>query len=139
MNGQISELRCVAIVDEALPPGLGANAVGVMALTLGATLPGLVGADLVDADGERHPGLISRGLPVLAAASDALGPLRRRALEAELAVIDLPSAGQQTTDYEAFRAHVAQLRASELTYLGLIVHGPRRAVAKLTGRLPLLR
>lgn len=134
-----SDLRCVAIIDEALPPGLAANAVGVMALTLGATLPELVGPELVDADGTRHPGLISRGLPVLAARSDEIGGLRARALEAQVSVIGLPSAAQQTTDYGAFRDHVARLSASEITYLGLVVHGPRKAVNKVTGGLALLR
>ncbi len=133
------DARCVAIVDEALPPGLAANAVGVRALTLGATAPGLVGEDLVDADGGRHPGLISRGLPVLGAPGGALGALRARALDARLSVIDLPSAAQETTDYDAFRARIAQLATGEISYLGLIVHGPRRAVNKVTGGLSLLR
>ena len=49
--------RCVIVVDESLPPGLAANAAAVLALTLGAREPALVGADLVDADDRSHPGL----------------------------------------------------------------------------------
>lgn len=63
-----ADTRCIVIVDEALPPGLAANAVGVLALTLGATLPALVGADLIDADGERHPGLIPCDFPIASSA-----------------------------------------------------------------------
>jgi hypothetical protein len=64
---------CAAsVVDESLPPGLPANATGVVALTLGATVAGLPGAALVDADGDAHPGLIPQVLPVLRASADRL-------------------------------------------------------------------
>jgi FAD/FMN-containing dehydrogenase len=132
-------VRCVIVVDQELPPGLAANAAGVLALTLGATVDGLAGADAVDADGEVHPGLIPMGLPVLAAPRGQLGDLRARAVDAGVGVIDFPTFGQQTTDYEAFRALVAQTRNAELEYLGVALHGPRRAIARLTGNLRLLR
>jgi hypothetical protein len=129
--------RCVIVVDEGLPAGLAANAAAVLALTLGAREPSLVGAEIVDGKGETHPGLIPMGLPVLAAPRAELGALREAAVGAGLAVIDFPTVGQQTTDYEEFRATVA--RTSSPDYLGVVVHGPRKAVARLTGRLSLLR
>jgi hypothetical protein len=113
--------------------------VGVLAVTLGATLPALIGSDLHDADGRTHRGLILQGLPVLAAPGGELGTLRERALAADLGVIDFPTHGQQTTDYREFGNELAQLRAADIRYLGLIVYGPRRAVNKLTGHLRLLR
>ena len=76
MTGQTAE-RCVIVVDEDLAPGLAANAAAVLALTLGATVDGLVGPDLVDADGDVHPGLFAAGLPVLGArARDAVAAAR---------------------------------------------------------------
>jgi Protein of unknown function (DUF2000) len=54
-------------------------------------------------------------------------------------VIDMPTFGQQTTDYDEVRAAVAQTSTSELRYLGVVVYGPRRAVGRPTGNLPLLR
>jgi hypothetical protein len=132
-------VRCVIVVDEALAPGLAANAAGVLALTLGATVEGLAGADAVDADGQVHPGLIPMGLPVLAAPRGQLGDLRARAVEAGVGVIDFPTFGQQTTDYEAFRGLVAKTPNAELDYLGVALHGPRRAIGRLTGNLRLLR
>jgi hypothetical protein len=130
--------RCVVVVDEALPPGLAANAAAVLALTLGATVDGLVGAALVDADGRVHPGLIPRGLPVLAAPRTLLGELRDRAVEVDVGVVDFPVFGQQTTDYEAVRGLVADTPTADLEYLGLALYGSRRAVARLTGALRLL-
>jgi hypothetical protein len=131
--------HCVIVVDEALAPGLAANAAAVLALSLGARAPTLVGEDFRDADGESHPGLIPIGLPVLRAPRAELAGLRERARAAGLDVLGFPTFGQQTNDYDEFRARVARVPTARLQYLGLAVCGPRRAVRKLTGSLPLLR
>ncbi len=139
MTGSMNGTRCVVVLDETLPPGLAANAAAVLALTLGATVDGLVGADLVDADGDVHPGLFADGLPVLKAAGEALPELRARARRDGVGVIDIPAVGQQTNDYDEVRAHVARTPTTRLEYLGVVLHGPRRAVGRLTGNLALLR
>jgi hypothetical protein len=131
--------RCVIVVDQDLPAGLAANAAAVLALTLGAREPDLVGADLIDADERTHPGLIPIGLPVLRASRDELTELQRRAGENGVSVIDFPAVGQQTTDYDEVRATVARTPTAELTYLGVAVSGGQRAVRRLTGRFALLR
>jgi hypothetical protein len=131
--------RCVIVVDAALPAGLAANAAAVLALTLGARAPGLLGTELLDADGDAHPGLIDRGLPILRAPAEALGAIRSRALEADVRVIDFPTFGQQTTDYASVVEHVAATPTAGLEYLGLLLFGPKRAIGKLTGSFPLLR
>jgi hypothetical protein len=129
--------RCVVVVDEALAPGLAANAAAVMAMTLGAKVPGLVGEAFVDGAGEEHPGLITTGLPVLRAAAGELPALRAKALAAEVGVVGFPRFGQTTTDYEHFRAMVASTEAPE--YLGLAFYGDGKVVRRLTGSLGLLR
>jgi hypothetical protein len=129
--------RCVVVVDEALAPGLAANAAAVMAMTLGTKVPALVGEEFVDGAGERHPGLITTGLPVLRAAADELPRLRARAVEAEVGVIGFPRSGQTTTDYEHFRAMVAETPSPD--YLGLAFYGPGKTLRRLTGSLGLLR
>jgi len=65
-------MRCVVVVNQELAPGLAANAAAVMAVTLGARLPALVGDDFEDATGDRHAGLITTGLPVLRAPAQEL-------------------------------------------------------------------
>jgi hypothetical protein len=137
MTGQTAE-RCVIVVDQDLAPGLAANAAAVLALTLGVTVEGLVGPDLLDADGEVHPGLFATGLPVLGAARSALSPLRARAVQAGVGVIDIPALGQQTNDYDEVRAYVARTATADLEYLGLALYGSRRAVSRVTGTLRLL-
>ena len=131
--------RCVIVVDAALPPGRAANAASVIALTLGSRHPGLAGADLVDAAGRRHPGLIPIGITILAAPVEALRDLRDQAVRQGLDVVDFPTAGQETTDYAAFRDRVAQLNPEAIDYVGVGILGGRKAVGRVTGKLPLLR
>ena len=133
-------LRCVIVVDESLPPGLAANATGMLAVTLGATVAGLPGAALVDADGDVHCGLIPQGLTVLRAPADRLSDLRTQAAAGEdVGVIDFPTDCHQTTDYDAVRRRIAGIPAADLRYLAILLYGPRRAVSRLTGNLALLR
>jgi hypothetical protein len=129
--------RCVVVVDEALAPGLAANAAAVMAMTLGAKVPALVGEAFTDGAGGRHPGLITTGLPVLRAAASELPALRARAVAAEVGVVGFPRFGQTTTDYEHFRAMGASTDAPE--YLGLAFYGDGKTLRRLTGSLGLLR
>jgi hypothetical protein len=130
-------LRTVIVIDRDLPKGLAANAAAVLAHAFGARRPDLVGGDFADATGATHAGLIPTGLPVLGATGADLVSLRAAAAERDLLVVDLPAAGQQTTDYDEFRAAVAA--ADELPYLAALISGPPKAVRAVTGQLGLLR
>jgi hypothetical protein len=130
-------MRCVVVVDETLAPGKAANAAAVMAMTLGTKVPDLIGEDFQDAAGGAHPGLFRHGLPILKARPEQLKELRAKAVAAEVGVVAFPVNGQQTTDYEDFRAMVATL--TEPDYLGLALYGPDKLVRKLTGSFGLLR
>ncbi len=127
----------MVVVDEALAPGLAANAAAVLAMTLGTKVPGMVGEAFVDGAGHEHPGLITTGLPVLRAQADQLPSLRAKAVAAEIGVVGFPRSGQTTTDYEHFRAMVASTDAPD--YLGLAFYGDGKVLRRLTGSLGLLR
>ena len=141
-NSYIHELappsRCVIVVDAALPSGRAANAAAVLALTLGKRHPHLVGADITNADGDVHFGLVWMGVSVLCASADMLTQLRDRALTTDVEVIDFPIEGQQTTDYEAFRRAVSRVPRTELRLVGLCLYGAKKPVTRLVGSLPLL-
>jgi Protein of unknown function (DUF2000) len=144
MTGQVltrvETLRCVVVVDESLPAGLAANAVGMVAITLGAAVSELPGPPLIDADGGEHPGLTPQGITVLRATAARLGELRAAAIDSdELGVIDFPADCQMTTDYDEVRRRVALMAAGDVQYRAVLVYGTRKAVARLTGNLPLLR
>jgi hypothetical protein len=135
----LQTVRSVVVVDRDLPKGLAANAAAVLALTMGARNPALIGPDFEDGDGGRHTGLIATGLPILGAPADQLPGLRRAARQRELLVVDLPAAGQRTTDYDAFRAEVRRTAGDELDYVAVLVSGDKRAVRSVTGQFGLLR
>jgi hypothetical protein len=130
-------IRSVIVVDRDLPKGLAANVAAVLAMTLGARTPELIGADFEDAGGRAHAGLIATGLPILGAPASELPALAAAALERDLLVVDLPAAAHTTNDYQVFRDRVARTR--ELQYLGVLVSGPKRAVRSVTGQFGLLR
>lgn len=124
--------RCVIVIDEALAPGKAANAAAVIAFTLGQRHPQLVGPALEDAEGAAHPGLIPIGIPVLSASAERLTALRTKAL-GFADVVDFPVQGQQTTDYQAFRAAVQATPGNALAYLAVGLVGPRNKISKLVG------
>jgi hypothetical protein len=130
--------RCVIVVDAALPPGRAANAAAVLALTIGARHPGLVGAPLVDGSGFEHPGLIPIGIPVLAADQAELTALRGKALDGYIDVVDFPVQGQQTTHYDAFRDAVKNVPPEDLRYVGIALVGDRKPIGKIVGKLGLM-
>jgi Protein of unknown function (DUF2000) len=130
--------RCVIVVDNALSAGRAANAAAVLAFTLGKRHADLAGVDLVDASGHRHPGLIPIGIAVLSASNSELSALRNGAIGAGIDVVDFPTQGQATTDYGHFGAQVALVPSEELSYVGIGLLGPRKAVGRIIGKCPLL-
>jgi hypothetical protein len=135
----MSSTRTVVVVDRELPKGLAANAVAILAITLGAAEPELPGPDVVDGGGRTHPGLFPNGLPILGVERGRLAGVHDDARERGLRVVSLPAVAQQTTDYETFRSAVADTAADELEYVGVLVHGEGKAVRAVSGDLPLLR
>ena len=115
--------RCVVVVDEALAPGLAANAAAVMAMTLGTKVPALVGDDFADGAGETPPGPDHDRPARSCAPRPASSPaLRAKALEAEVGVIGFPHSGQTDHRLRALpRAMVAE--TPTLDYLGLALYG----------------
>ena len=138
-NGATPVVRTVIVIDRDLAKGLAANAAAVLAHGFGSRVPGLVGAGFADAAGAPHVGLIPTGLPVLGADAADLPALRSAAVERGVLGVDLPAAGQQTTDYDDFRAAVAEAEPVELRYLAVLVSGAPKTVRRLTGSLGLLR
>ncbi|MCE1253514.1 MAG: DUF2000 domain-containing protein [Anaerolineae bacterium] len=130
--------RVVIIVDKNLPPGRAANAAAVIALTIGARHPALVGAPLLDLSGFAHPGLIPIGLSVLSADPDELPLLRRKALAADCDVVDFPVEGQLTKNYQTFMQAVSCVASEDLSYVGLALIGRKKEISKIVGHLNLL-
>lgn len=131
--------RCVAVIDAHLPVGKAANAAAVMALTMGARHPQLVGEALIDFAGNVHPGLIPLGIPILGAPKEDLPRIRCKAIEAEIEVVDFPVQGQQTNDYSEFRRMMSGALPESIAYLGVMLFGARKKVGRIVGKYSLLR
>ena len=104
--------KCVIVMDEGLPLGLIANTAAILGITLGKTLPEVVGAAVEDASGQSHLGIIEFPVPILRSTSEAIKVLAER---------------------------MTQAPENSLNYLGLAICGAKKKVNQLTGSMPLLR
>ena len=134
--------KCVMILDEDLPLGLIANTAAIMGITLGKTCPEVVGADVLDRDGNVHPGIIEFPVPVLKASRETIRSVRDRLSQAafqELTVVDFSDLAQGCRTYDEFIQKMGQASEETLEYLGIAICGPKKKVDRLTGSMPLLR
>lgn len=134
--------KCVMVVDEALPLGLVANTAAILGITLGKTMPEVVGADVYDRGGNGHLGIIEFPVPILRGTTASIRALRETLYRPEyrdLTVVDFSDLAQSCKTYEEFIGKMAQTGETELNYLGVAICGAKKKVNKLTGSLGLLR
>lgn len=132
--------KCVMVIDGSLPVGLAANTAAIMGITLGERMPEVVGADVRDARGREHLGIIEFPVPVLKGTPESLRQLREKLYEPDfqdLTVVDFSDLAQSCKTYGEFTGRMGE--ADALRYFGLAICGARRKVDRLTGSLPLLR
>jgi hypothetical protein len=136
----ITKNKCAVVVGDELPTGLAANAAGVLSATLGHRVDGLVGADVEDADGVAHPGIIHVPLPILKAPRAEVAAIVRAAAEDdELFFVAFSALAQSCRTYAEYAAKMAATVTADLDSIGVGLHGPRKRVDRLVGSLPLLR
>lgn len=122
-----------------LPAGMAANAAVVLGLSLGPQLADWIGADGHDASGELHPGLNTHPVPVVAATAEQLRELRLRVQdESEVRAIALSEVARRAREYGAYLEALEATKPEDIDYVGVIVHGARNRVTRLTKKLPLL-
>ena len=134
-----ARLKWIVVVNEDLSPGLAANAAICAAAATSAQVPGLVGADVDDADRNIHPGLPWMGCTVLVADAATLRTIRAKAAaHSETFVADMPAVAQQTLVYEEYAASVRETPTQDFQYAAVSIVGPRNRVDRMVGRLRLL-
>ena len=137
-----NELKCVMVVDEAMPQGIIANSTAVMGVTIGKLFPEVVGQDVVDQTGYRHQGIIEFPIPILKGNRDFLRDMRERLYEPtfeQLTVVDFFDVAQGFKTYSEYIEKMTHVPESAIDYFGLTLFGNKKQVNKLTGSLPLLR
>lgn len=134
-----ARLKWVVVVNGELPPGRAANAAVCAAAPTAARVPGLLGTDVADAEGDVHPGLPWVGCSVLTADSATLRTIRAKAASyQDVFVADMPAVAQRTLVYTDYAATVSGTAAAELDYCAVSIVGPRNRVDRIVGKLPLM-
>lgn len=134
--------KCVIVADGALPRGLIANTAAILGITLGAKMPEVVGADVMDNSGSLHLGIIEFPVPILLGSPETLRQIRDKLSQPgydSLTAVDFSDLAQTCKTYGEFIEKMARAPESTLRYFGLALCGPRKAVDRLTGSLPLLK
>ena len=131
-------LKPVIILSEALPIGLKANFAAVLGMSLGRLRPDLAGADTPAACGTALAGITTVPLPFLAAPEAELPGLFAAAAGLPLRLAYMRAAFE-ARDYADYAARIAAAPMEGHAPQALLLAGPRKAVDRLCGRLPLLR
>lgn len=139
---ETQNLKCAIVLDELLPIGVAANVSAIMGVSLGKMLPDIVGAEVIDAEGGRHSGIVEIPVPVLKASASSIGEIRQAALSLEpneISLVDFSDVAQGCKEYDEYIEKMAISRSSDIDYLGLLLVGCKKLVNKLVGSLPLMR
>jgi len=132
-------LKWVVVVDEALAAGRAVNAAVCVAGATTTRVRGLLGSDVVDADGHAHPGLPWLGCTILHAPQERLHEIRVTAAQRpDVALVDMPTQAQHTRVYDDYVFGVSRSRARDLDYYAVSVVGPRKVVDTLVKGLSLM-
>jgi hypothetical protein len=137
-----SDMKCVIVLDGALPSGMIANAAAILGMTLGKNIPEFVGEDVVDASGCVHKGITLVPMPVLKGTREILKTLRNRLYAEEfgdLVAADFSDVAQSCAKYGHFIDKSLVTKQEDHAYLGIAMFGDRKKVNRLTGSLPLLK
>lgn len=139
---EITNEKCVMIIDKALPLGIIANTAGIMGFTLGKYIPEAIGPKVYDKNGKAHLGIIKFPVPILKADKEKIKIIREQLYQPEfssLIVVDFSNVAQSCKVYDEFIEKLANTDESQLAYFGVGICGTKKLVNKLTGNLPLLR
>ena len=134
--------KCVMVIDENLPTGIIANTAAILGITLGKKRPYVVGCDVEDQSGGGHLGIVELPVPILKGNPDLIREIREKLYQPDfedLTVVDFTDLAQSCKTYDEFIDKAAATEEDTFSYLGIAICGPKKAVNKLTGNLPLLR
>ena len=134
--------KCVMIIDEQLSLGMIANTAAVMGITLGKSIPEVVGNDVYDKTGNKHLGIITFPIPILKGDIQTIKAIRQKLYQSEfsdLIVVDFSYIAQVCKNYVEFISKMQSVTEAELNYIGIAICGTKKKINKLTGNMALLK
>lgn len=131
-------IKTVIVLASDLPTGLAANFAAVLGMSLGKHSPDLVGNDTASADGVLLKGITTVPLPILCAPESDLPGLFHAAEELPIRFAYMRAAFE-ASDYADYTLRINSALFEEQIPRGILLSGPRKAVDRICGQLPLLR
>lgn len=138
----ISNFKCVAVIDGSLPRGIIANTAAILGISLGSQAPEVVGADVYNKSGFVHSGIIEFPVPILTGTPEVMKDIRQRLLGGgfeDIFSVDFSDTAQSCKTYGEFIERLSRTEESDLRYFGIGLCGDKEKITRLTGNLPLLR
>jgi hypothetical protein len=133
-------VRWAMVVDGGLPAGLVTNAAACLGAAVAALVSAAIGDSARDASVTSHPGLPWLGCTILRGRRDTVRAVHSKALgDPEVLVADMAAVAQQVRVYADYLPKVRDASEEQLAYYAVSVVGPRKAIDRLVGSLPLLR
>ena len=132
--------RISIVLAPDLNKGQMANRAAVLATGLAARHPEIVGPDLQTADGQTINGITKVPIAVLAVKTNKdIADLVEKAATNQSTLVVYLSRAQGLRSYEEYTDSIAKDRFDQLDVDSLILYGPKKEVARMTGNLPLVR
>ncbi len=133
------ETKLAIIIDESLPNWLVANTAAVLALSIGAMQPSLIGNPITDASDIVHVGITTVPIPILSASAAKIREIAASARENNLTIVDFTTIASQIHSYPEYEEALNKAKNSDYDYLGIALVGDKKAVNRLTGNLSRLK
>ncbi|MAZ83696.1 MAG: hypothetical protein CME90_08805 [Hoeflea sp.] len=128
----------VIILSRDLPVGLKANFAAVLGMSLGRFHPELVGPDTPTQDRVVLRGITTVALPVLGAAAEDLASLFEAGADLPLRLAYMRAAFE-ARNYADYTDRITAAPLAGHAPQAILLGGPRKAVDRICGNVPLLR
>lgn len=138
----IESKKCVLVIDSTQPTGIIANTSSVLSITLGQQLGSIIGQDVYDKQGEKHPGITQIPIPILGASPEKIKEIRRQLLTLpaeDMVIVDFSDIAQKSRTYDQYENVMRATDENDIRYIGIAIYGDKKVINKATGNLSLIK
>lgn len=135
-------MKCVMIIDKALPIGLIANTAAVLGSSLSHHVSGLIGPDISYGGSGTHKGVTTVPFPILAMGRNGIKEIHDRVKSEnseDITVIGFNTVAQKSKSCEEYTQKLNNMDPGDLNYLGICLWGPKKLINRLCGSIAMLK